>query len=97
MFRYSMLFICRVIVILLVNTFVLILSSYCGTGTTYCAAPDCQFLYGPLCDANRVPSGASTASIARPLLGSVPYGGTPIYDCVVPGGGFAVVEFSLLY
>ena len=59
---------------------------WCGNGIDYCAAPDCQFLYGPACDANTVPAGASTAGIARPQLGSIPYGGAGIYDCLVPGG-----------
>ena len=59
---------------------------WCGTGTEYCAAPDCQFRYGPGCDANQVPAGVSTASVPRPALGSVPYGGAGIYDCAVPGG-----------
>lgn len=63
------------------------LVSYCGVGIDYCAAPDCQFLYGAFCDANQVPAGNSTASIARPLLGAVEYGGVGVYDCVVPGGG----------
>jgi peptidoglycan/xylan/chitin deacetylase (PgdA/CDA1 family) len=58
---------------------------WCGTTEDYCAAPDCQFDYGPLCDANLKPSGASTASIARPQLGDIPYGGTGIYDCAVAG------------
>lgn len=59
--------------------------SWCGTGIDYCAAPDCQYQYGPQCDANIRPSGTSTANIARPKLGSIPYGGTGIYDCAVPG------------
>ncbi|KAM3081469.1 hypothetical protein ACMFMG_004931 [Clarireedia jacksonii] len=58
---------------------------YCGTTEEYCAAPDCQFRYGPLCDANIAPSGDSTANIARPHIGDVPYGGAGIYDCVNPG------------
>ncbi|KAK5167276.1 hypothetical protein LTR04_007397 [Oleoguttula sp. CCFEE 6159] len=37
------------------------------------------------CDDNTVPPGTSTSTIARPLLGSVPYGGAGIYDCTVPG------------
>ncbi|TKA63406.1 hypothetical protein B0A49_07458, partial [Cryomyces minteri] len=37
------------------------------------------------CDDNTVPPGTSTSTIARPLLGSVPYGGPGIYDCTVPG------------
>ncbi|KAE8450181.1 hypothetical protein EG329_006962 [Mollisiaceae sp. DMI_Dod_QoI] len=47
--------------------------------------PDCQLAYGPGCDGNQSPSGASTASIARPVLGSQPYGGAGIYDCLVAG------------
>jgi hypothetical protein len=27
---------------------------YCGTGIEYCSAPDCQFQYGPACDAKYV-------------------------------------------
>jgi len=61
------------------------LEGWCGTTEEYCAAPDCQFRYGPLCDANISPSGASTASIARPHIGNIPYGGLGIYDCLVPG------------
>lgn len=60
-------------------------AGYCGTTEEYCAAPDCQFRYGPLCDANIMPSGASTASIARPHIGSVPYGGLGIYNCINAG------------
>lgn len=62
------------------------IEGWCGNGIDYCAAPDCQFLYGPACDANTVPSGPSTAGIARPALGTVPYGGAGIYDCAVAGG-----------
>jgi hypothetical protein len=51
----------------------------------YCAAPDCQFNYGPACDANMVPAGTNTSSIPRDLLGSVLYGSAGIYDCVNPG------------
>lgn len=58
---------------------------YCGSGTEYCASPDCQYKYGPLCDANTRPAGASTANVARPLVGDIPYGGVGIYDCVTPG------------
>jgi peptidoglycan/xylan/chitin deacetylase (PgdA/CDA1 family) len=38
-----------------------------------------------MCDGNQVPAGNSTASIARPLLGSIPYGGAGIYDCINVG------------
>jgi hypothetical protein len=51
----------------------------------YCAAPDCQFNYGPACDANMVPAGTNTSSIPRDLFGSVLYGSAGIYDCVNPG------------
>lgn len=65
---------------------ILIVHSWCGFGSDYCAAPDCQFKYGPGCNANQVPAGASTAGITRPVLGSVPYGGVGIHDCTVAGG-----------
>nr|EAQ71552.1 hypothetical protein MGCH7_ch7g959 [Pyricularia oryzae 70-15] len=58
---------------------------WCGNEITSCQAPDCLFQYGPACDANQTPAGKSTASIARPQLGSVPYGGAGIYDCVNNG------------
>ena len=48
-------------------------------------APDCQFQFGPGCDANKTPSGGSTSGVARPQLGSVPYGGEGVYACRVPG------------
>ena len=51
----------------------------------YCAAPDCQFNYGPACDANKIPAGTNTSSIPRTQLGSVLYGSSGIYDCVNPG------------
>ncbi|KHJ34002.1 putative glycoside hydrolase deacetylase [Erysiphe necator] len=58
---------------------------YCGTGPEYCISPDCQYQYGPLCDANVKPKGASTENIPRPLVGPIPYGGAGIFDCVTPG------------
>lgn len=68
---------------------------YCGTGIDFCSAPDCQFIYGPACDANATPSGASTSSIARPKLGSVLYGGDGIIDCIVspPNHRCALIVF----
>lgn len=60
-------------------------AGYCGTGSAYCAAPDCQLAYGPACDGNQVPSGASTANLPRPQLGQVLLGGAGIYDCVNAG------------
>ncbi|KAJ9667504.1 hypothetical protein H2201_002373 [Coniosporium apollinis] len=60
-------------------------AGWCGQGKDYCAAPDCQFLYGPGCDANTVPAGTNTSTVARTLSGNVPYGGAGVFDCVVPG------------
>ncbi|KAH0610047.1 uncharacterized protein H6S33_012593 [Morchella sextelata] len=54
-------------------------AGYCGTTEDYCKSPDCLVGYGT-CDASLTPAGASTASIPRPVLGSVPYG-ADIYDC----------------
>lgn len=51
----------------------------------FCRAPDCQFNYGPGCDANAIPSGTNTSSIPRTALGSVLYGSAGIYDCVAAG------------
>ncbi|KAL7267765.1 hypothetical protein RUND412_009632 [Rhizina undulata] len=58
-------------------------AGYCGTTEDYCESPDCQRGFGS-CDSDKTPSGASTADIARPLLGSIPYG-QDIYDCNDPG------------
>ncbi|KAF2266832.1 glycoside hydrolase/deacetylase, partial [Lojkania enalia] len=60
-------------------------AGWCGQGEEYCMAPDCQFEYGPACDANQTPSGSSTSNVARPQLGSIPYGGEGIYFCEKPG------------
>ncbi|KAJ6444658.1 polysaccharide deacetylase [Purpureocillium lavendulum] len=57
---------------------------YCGTTEEYCAAPDCQLPYGPGCDTFKKPIGDSTENIARPKIGSVPYG-TIITKCTSPG------------
>jgi peptidoglycan/xylan/chitin deacetylase (PgdA/CDA1 family) len=43
------------------------------------------FNYGPGCDANKTPAGASTRNDARPVKGSVPYGGSGIYSCEKEG------------
>ena len=59
--------------------------SSCGTGTQYCVAPDCQIAYGPGCDGNAVPPGGSTSKVPRPKLGSQPYGGAGIVDCIANG------------
>jgi peptidoglycan/xylan/chitin deacetylase (PgdA/CDA1 family) len=48
-------------------------------------APDCQFQFGPGCDANHLPTGGSTREIPRPQLGKVTYGGLGVYSCVNPG------------
>lgn len=55
----------------------------CGTGSQSCSGPDCQFLYGPACDANKIPGGASTSGISRSQFGSVSYG-TRINNCANP-------------
>jgi hypothetical protein len=57
----------------------------CGQGIKFCAAPDCQFRYGPACDANSVPAGSSTSTVARTHVGSIPYGGNNaggVQDCI---------------
>ncbi len=58
---------------------------YCGTTDAHCKAPDCQFEYGPGCDANKVPSGTNTTTIPRTKVGKVLYGGAGVYDCVKEG------------
>lgn len=60
-------------------------AGYCGTTPDHCSAPDCLFNYGPGCDANKTPAGASTRNDARPVKGSVPYGGAGIYSCEKEG------------
>lgn len=49
-------------------------SGYCGTSQDYCAGSSCQLDYSDSCDTFFGPSGVSTESIARPKIGSVPYG-----------------------
>ena len=58
---------------------------YCGTSKDHCSAPDCLIDFGPACDANKTPGGASTRNDARPQKGNVPYGGEGIYVCQKPG------------
>ncbi|KAI3337300.1 carbohydrate-binding module family 18 [Xylariaceae sp. AK1471] len=58
---------------------------YCGKDASYCESPDCQLNYGTGCDGNQKPTGVDTSTIARPKLGSIPYGGVGIYDCVNDG------------
>ncbi|KAF2638126.1 glycoside hydrolase/deacetylase [Massarina eburnea CBS 473.64] len=60
-------------------------AGWCGNTEEYCTAPDCLIDYGTGCDANKVPNGADTRTIARPQLGSVEYGGEGIYPCQEPG------------
>ncbi|KAI1432733.1 carbohydrate-binding module family 18 [Xylaria sp. CBS 124048] len=57
-------------------------AGWCGQGADYCSAPDCQINYGPACDGNQKPTGADTSKIARPKIGSIPYGGVGITDCI---------------
>ncbi|KAJ8115647.1 hypothetical protein OPT61_g2751 [Boeremia exigua] len=56
-------------------------AGYCGNTPDHCNAPDCLFNFGPACDANKTPAGASTRNDARPQKGSVQYGGAGIYAC----------------
>ncbi|KAI1861368.1 uncharacterized protein JN550_010898 [Neoarthrinium moseri] len=58
---------------------------WCGLGTDYCEAPDCQLNYGPGCDGNQKPDGVDTSSIVRTRFGKVQYGGVGVYDCVNKG------------
>lgn len=48
-------------------------------------APDCLINFGPACDANQTPRGASTRNDPRPQLGDIAYGGAGIYGCENPG------------
>ncbi|KAH8710045.1 hypothetical protein GQ44DRAFT_661884 [Phaeosphaeriaceae sp. PMI808] len=58
---------------------------YCGTTSDHCMAPDCLINYGPGCDANKTPAGASTRNDARPQKGNVAYGGEGVYTCQKAG------------
>lgn len=60
-------------------------AGYCGTSKDHCMAPDCLINYGPGCDANKTPGGASTRNDARPQKGNVAYGGEGIYTCQKAG------------
>lgn len=57
----------------------------CGTNSSYCYSPNCQYKYGPGCPEHQKPKGESTSSIPRAKIGSVPYGGSGIYQCKDPG------------
>lgn len=57
---------------------------YCGTTADYCMAPLCQVGFGK-CDADTIPSGASTSTVARPKVGSVLYGAQGVYACNTVG------------
>lgn len=58
---------------------------YCGTDPDYCYSPGCDYEHGPGCPENVTPAGTNTSSIPRTKVGSVPYGGDGIYNCVTPG------------
>ncbi|KAJ5708767.1 hypothetical protein N7488_008568 [Penicillium malachiteum] len=58
---------------------------YCGKTRHYCDAPQCQFRFGPACDANKVPNGTTTLNTPRPTLGKLSYGGIGYHNCTVPG------------
>jgi hypothetical protein len=55
----------------------------CDDSKDSCAAPDCKFEHGPACDANALPGGTSTSSVARPHIGNIPYGGEGVRSCRV--------------
>lgn len=61
----------------------------CGSNSTYCSSPGCQYKYGPGCPENLKPAGKNTESIPRAKIGSVLYGGNGIYGgfwaCKDPG------------
>ncbi|KAK7445932.1 polysaccharide deacetylase [Colletotrichum acutatum] len=59
-------------------------AGWCGTTADYCGGSQCQLDYSDSCDTFFPPPGASTESIARPLVGSVPYGSI-ITTCANPG------------
>ncbi|KAL0936634.1 chitin deacetylase [Colletotrichum truncatum] len=60
-------------------------AGFCGTTSDHCKVPDCLFQSGPACDADKIPPGQNTSSIARPWGGQIAYGGPGIYSCVNPG------------
>ncbi|TDZ21906.1 Chitin deacetylase [Colletotrichum orbiculare MAFF 240422] len=60
-------------------------AGFCGTTSDHCKSPDCQFQFGPACDANKTPSGTNTSAVARPQLGQIAYGGPGVYSCINPG------------
>ncbi|KAH7162176.1 hypothetical protein B0J13DRAFT_490770 [Dactylonectria estremocensis] len=58
-------------------------SGYCGTSRDHCAGSSCQLDYSDSCDTFFGPGGTSTANIARPKVGNVPYGNI-ITSCIEP-------------
>lgn len=60
-------------------------SGWCGNTADYCYSPGCNYKYGPGCSENITPAGASTSTVARTKVGSVPYGGAGIYSCQKEG------------
>jgi hypothetical protein len=62
------------------------LQGFCGQGGYYCSGPDCQFQYGPACDANTIPTSYTSdpSKTPRTLIGNLPYGAT-IASCSEPG------------
>ncbi|KAJ4268897.1 hypothetical protein NW762_002968 [Fusarium torreyae] len=59
-------------------------SGFCGTTGDFCGGSACQLDYSDSCDTFFGPRGSSTAGIARPRLGNVPYGSV-ITTCTTPG------------
>jgi hypothetical protein len=66
----------------------------CDDSKDSCSAPDCKFVYGPACDANALPGGASTSSVSRPHIGEIPYG-IDILHCRVITRSFLFPSFLI--
>jgi hypothetical protein len=63
---------------------ILTLKGWCGIGSEYCAAPDCQIRFSTGCDAQQRPRGSSTENIQRFRSNpGILYGGNGIYRCRV--------------
>lgn len=61
------------------------IAGYCGTNSSYCSSPGCNYKYGPGCPENQRPEGKDTSLIPRAKIGSVAYGGSGISKCKNPG------------
>lgn len=66
-------------------TLQILIQTDCGSNSSYCLSPGCNYKYGPGCPENHHPDGKDTSSIPRAKIGSIAYGGTGIYKCKNPG------------